>query len=192
VTDQNIEGEQMAEEHEKIPFVWDEPQPLVQVPNRLIFRTLPEVGMEALIAAVAQAMVGSFDQGDQKLVREHGAQQAATQFVAEAKEYFHYEPEWWQLAYDQQDHLVGFVQPVIFPNCSKDGLEEATLYYIGVVPEQRGNHYIDDLLLQATHTLQRVGVWRIFCDTDILNRPMIQSFLRVGYQQAGPSYMRPL
>jgi ribosomal protein S18 acetylase RimI-like enzyme len=185
-------GEEMAEQHEKLPFVWEEPQPLVQVPKRLIFRSLPEVGMEAFVTAVGRAMVGSLDQSDQKKVRELGVAQAAAHFLTEVTDYFEYQPQWWQLGYDQQGNLVGFVQPVIYPGCSKDGLEEGTLYYIGVVPEQRGNRYIDDLLLHATSILQRVGVWRIYCDTDVLNQPMIQAFQRAGYQPAGPSYMRPL
>jgi ribosomal protein S18 acetylase RimI-like enzyme len=190
--DVETEEGQGVEEHEKLPFVWEEPQPLVQVPKRMIFRPLPTVGMEAFVNAVGRAMVGSLDQSDQKKVRELGAEQAAAHFLAEATDYFEYQPEWWQLGYDQQGNLVGFVQPVIYPGCSKDGLEEGTLYYIGVVPEQRGNRYIDDLLLHATYILQRVGVWRIYCDTDALNQPMIQAFQRVGYQVAGPSYMRPL
>ena len=178
--------------HEKIPFQWEEPQPLVQTPDRLIFKSLTEVGMEAFVTAVGQAMTGSLDRSDQKKVHEHGAEQAAAQFLAEAADDFNYKLEWWQLAYDHQEHLVGFVQPVLFRDCSKNGLEEGTLYYIGVVPEQRGNHYIYDLLLRSTYILQKVGVWRIYCDTDVLNRPMIQAFEKVGYQPAGEPYMRPL
>lgn len=182
----------MTEQYEKILYIWDEPQPLVQVPARLTFRGLAAVGMEAFTAAVAQAMRGSLDRSDQKKVREQSAEEAAAHFLAEAKDYFGYEEAWWQLAYDQGGELVGFVQPVIYPGCSKDELEEATIYYIGVVPEQRGNNYILDLLLHTTYLLQQIGVWRIYCDTDIHNHPMIQAFEKAGYRREGEPKAIPL
>jgi RimJ/RimL family protein N-acetyltransferase len=182
----------MTEHYEKILYIWDEPQPLVQVPTRLTFRPLPAVGMEAFAAAVARAMTRSLDRSDQKKVSKHSPQEAAAHFLAEAANDFGYEPEWWQLAYDQHGDVVGFVQPVIFPGCSKDGLEEGTIYYIGVVPEQRGNNYIFDLLLHTTYLLQKIGVWRIYCDTDILNRPMIQAFEKAGYRREGEAKVIPL
>ena len=182
----------MTEQYEQILYIWDEPQPLVQVPNRLTFKPLPMVGVELFTAAVAQAMRGSLDRSDQKKVKEAGAQEAATRFLAEAKDTFGYEEEWWQLAYDERGELVGFVQPVIYPGCSKDGLEEATIYYIGVVPQQRGNNYIFDLLLQTTYLLQKIGVWRIYTDTDTLNRPMIQAFEKAGYRRQGEPKSIPL
>lgn len=54
-----------------------------------------------------------------------------------------------------------------------------------VLPERRGNGYAYDLLCQCTRIMQEVGVWRIYCDTDVLNTPMIATFKRAGYQQEG-------
>ena len=92
---------------------------------------------------------------------------------------------WWQLAYDADVELVGFVLPVIFPDCAKNGLEEGTVYYIGVLPEKWGEGYAYDLLCQCTHLLQEIGVWRIYCDTDVYNAPMIATFQKAGYVQEG-------
>lgn len=173
------------ETYQKIVYVWNEPKPKIDVPNRLTFHSLAEASMDILIDAVGQAMANSLDRSDQKAVAEYGARAVAERFVGEADEYFDYEPLWWQLAYDQDNELAGFVQPVLFPDCQKDGLEEATIYYIGVLPNKRGKGYAYDLLCQCTRILQGVGVWRIYCDTDIYNVPMIETFKRVGYQQEG-------
>lgn len=178
--------------YEKIPFVWDEPQPRVRVPDRLRFRTLPEVGDELFAAVVAQTLAHSLDRADQQRVAQHGAAQAAAVFIADAANDFDYQPAWWQLAYAHDGSPVGFIQPVIYRGCGKAGLEEATLYSIGVLPEQRGQRYSYDLLCQTTALLQDVGVWRIFCDTDVQNRPMISAFRAVGYVQHGPPRQRPL
>ena len=96
------------------------------------------------------------------------------------------------MGFDNKDEIVGFLQPVIYRGCSKDGLEEGTIYYISVVPEYRGKHYIYDLLCQATRTLQEVEVWRIFSDTDVYNKPMIKTFKEVGYRQFSSSRKIPL
>ena len=157
------------EEYKKVVYVWNEPNEKIEVPTRLKFCSVAEASMNVLIDVVGQAMANSMDRGDQKEIAESGSVEAAKSFVAEADEYFGYEQSWWQLAYDSNDELVGFVQPVIFPNCQKDGLEEATIYYIGVLPEKRGNGYAYDLLCQCTRILQEVGVWRIYCDTDVYN-----------------------
>jgi len=181
----------MTTYYEKIPFVWEEPRPLVRVPNRLEFRPLDDVGRAAFTEAVRRAMAGSLDSGDRKAVIELGAERAADNYVAAVKEDFDYRPEWWQLGFDGAGRLAGFIQPVIYRGCGKNGLEEGTIYYIGVVPEQRGKRYVKDLLCKATRILQEVGVWRIFCDTDALNTPMIKAFKEVGYRQFGPAERRP-
>jgi len=50
-----------------------------------------------------------------------------------------YDPNWWQLAYDLDGQLVGFVMPAKAPAFS-------TIAYFGVLPEQRGRGYIDQIL----------------------------------------------
>ncbi|MEM7133816.1 MAG: GNAT family N-acetyltransferase [Chloroflexota bacterium] len=173
------------EEYKKVVYVWNEPNAKLVVPTRLQFRPVDEDSIDILIDAVGQSMIGSLDRSDKKMLAENPPNVAAKNFVDEAAEYFNYDLSWWQLAYDQNDELVGFVQPVVFPDCQKDGLEEATIYYIGVLPEQRGHGYGYDLLCQCTRALQEVGVWRIYCDTDVYNASMIKTFERAGYVQEG-------
>lgn len=182
----------MTTYYEKIPFVWEEPKPLIPVPERLIFRSLNDVSIEDFTAAVSCAMSPSLDRSDQKIVRELGADEAGAKLMAQVSNDFDYEPQWWQLGYNNIGELVGFIQPVIYRGCRKDNLEEGTIYYIGVVSEQRGKRYIYDLLCQATYLLQKFGVWRVLCDTDVLNTPMIRAFQDVGYHQFSSPWQRSL
>lgn len=181
----------LSEKYEKVAFVWDEPQPLVEVPDRLSFRPLPEVGVTALTQIVARVMANSLDRNDQRAVSELGADEAATRFVASAGMHFDYEQAWWQIGFDTNGEVAGFIQPVIFRGCRRENREEATLFYIGVVPERRGLRYGRDLLRRATRLLQDVGVWRIFCDTDVRNEPMIGAFEAVGFVRSGPPQTKP-
>ena len=171
------------EPYEKVVYVWNEPRPPVLVPERLHFHSIDEESFPILLQAVSQAMALSLDRHDLAEVARMGASEAARQFLAGADEAFGYELAWWQLGYDQAGDVVGFLLPVIYPGEQRNGLEEATIYYIGVTPNHRGKGYGIDLLYRATQTMQQVGVWRIYCDTDVKNTPMIKSFQQVGYEQ---------
>jgi RimJ/RimL family protein N-acetyltransferase len=137
-------------------------------------------------------MTQSLDTHDQQMVRRLGADHAASQFFHAARSTYRYQPDWWVVGQDADGRSVGCVQPVLFPDCQQNGLEEGTIYYIGVDPHHRGQAYSYDLLCQATATLQHVGVWRIYCDTDVQNLPMQQTFTKVGYQTTGQVREFPL
>lgn len=176
----------------KVPFVWEEPQPLIEVPSRLTFKATKELGDEVLLLLVTQVIESSADASDKKKVAQQNSHQVAKQFLSEAKDEFSYQDDWWQVGINSNGTIVGFVLPVIYPGYDRDGLEEATIYYIGVLPEHRGHGFATDLLSKGTRALQEVGVWRIFCDTDANNVSMISTFERVGYQQHDEPYRRPL
>lgn len=176
----------------KIPFVWEEPQPLIEVPTRLHFQAANLLHQEILVSLVAQAMKSSADANLQERLASRDSQQAAEQFLSEASEGFAYQDDWWQVGFNAENEPVGFVLPVIYEGYDRDGLEEATIYCIGVVPQYRGSRLGTDLLIKGTRVLQDVGVWRIFCDTTINNAAMISTFQRVGYQQCGEPYPRPI
>lgn len=109
---------------------------------------------------------------------------AADYFVLLQNEHWAYQPQWWQLAYTTEGVLVGFVQPLIFRATPREG----TIGYIGVLPEQRGHRYVDDLLAKAHHVLQEADVLEMYCDTDSENFPMIGAFQRAGYQENGTNW----
>jgi ribosomal protein S18 acetylase RimI-like enzyme len=90
------------------------------------------------------------------------------------------QPQWWSII-DVDATPAGFVLPVIFTGCQRDGLDEGTIYHIGVVPEQRG-HGLGDLLLgRGTDALLHHGVWQVSADTAVENVPMIRLFERQGW-----------
>ena len=176
----------------KVPFVWEEPKPLIEVPFRLKFKAARTLSYEVLLSIVALVMESSIDASDRKQVLKCGSCQAAKQFLSKSKDGFSYQDEWWQVGFSSDDKIIGFIFPVIYPGYVKGDLEEATIYYIGVLPEYRGQGFATDLLLKGTKVLQDVGVWRVFCDTDANNIPMISTFKRVGYQQYGEPWERTL
>ena len=176
----------------KVPFVWEEPKPQIEVPSRLKFKAAKTLSHEVLLSVVTRVMESSIDASARRQVLKCGSCQAAKQFLSESKDGFSYQDEWWQIGFNSDDRVVGFVFPVIYPDCARNGLEEATIYYIGVLPEYRRQGFAVDLLLKGTRILQDVGVWRVFSDTDANNVPMISTFKRVGYQQFSEPYQRPL
>ena len=174
----------------KVPFVWQEPKPLSEVPSRLKFKAAQTFSHATLLSVVALVMESSIDLSDRQQVLKRGSHQAAKLFIAESRNGFSYQDEWWQIGVNSDDKIVGFVFPVVYEGCAKENLEEGTIYYIGVLPKYRGRGFATDLLLKATRILQDVGVWRVFCDTDVNNIAMISTFERVGYQQYGEPMQR--
>ena len=161
------------------------PAPPMSVSDRLVYRTLAEVGEAKFIEAIARASVQTLDRDDQMTIDRVGLQQMAEDyFVLLQNEHWAYQPWWWQLAYTPDGALVGFVQPLIFRATPREG----TIGYIGVVPEQRGHGYVDDLLAKAQRILQEAAVEEMHCDTDSANLPMIGAFQRAGYQENGTNW----
>jgi ribosomal protein S18 acetylase RimI-like enzyme len=113
-------------------------------------------------------------------------------FLNSAREDFAYQDNWWQLGINETGEIVGFVLPVIYPGFAKAGLEESSIYYMGVLPAYRGLGFANDLLAKGTQILQTVGVWQVFCDTAVDNLRMISAFKQVGYRQHGEPYERPV
>jgi ribosomal protein S18 acetylase RimI-like enzyme len=148
--------------------------------------------MDKLTSLVASCLATSYDRGDQHTSQTGKPFEAAQTFLADALNSFQYLPWWWHIATDAAKQPVGFVLPVMFMNSQQNGRDEGTIYHLGVLPEQRGQHYSHDMLCFATALLQTIGVWRIFCDTDAQNVPMIRTFRAVGYIQAGMPYERSL
>lgn len=142
--------------------------------TRLTFRPLEDVGEAAFCEAIERGSEGTHD----RLIRqerEHAGPAQAAKDMFEDMQHLGYAPGWWQLAYNQTGELVGFVMPSA----------NHTVGYIGVVPEQRGHGYIDDLLACLTATFSAAGASSILADTDVANIPMANAFRRAGWKQFG-------
>lgn len=162
---------------ETLRFDWHASQELPAAPERLYFRSLAEVGEDAFLAAIVRVSEGTLDRSIALGRQEHGPEREARELYTLLQQ-LGYEPEWWQLAYTPDGSLVGLHMPTKSPTA-------ATIGYIGVVPEQRGQGYIDDLLAQLTRTLMQANAERIIADTDVGNFPMAAAFRRAGYAEFG-------
>ncbi|MGQ0551128.1 MAG: GNAT family N-acetyltransferase [Armatimonadota bacterium] len=177
------QGDSSLFRYEKVAFVWDEPLPLITVPDRIEFRSVTPDTRQKFISTIEQVLDGSLDRFDQARVARSAARHIAEWYARPNERDFVFELEWWQLAYRPQGEVVGFTQPVVFRGNARGRLKQGTIHYIGVVPRHRGQGYIVDLLSAATRRLQEIGVSRIYCDTDSRNAPMVAAFRRVGYKQ---------
>lgn len=147
--------------------------------ERLSFRTLEEVGDDAFVEAIARVTVGTFDRRLRRQEEELGAAEAA-RTLFELVKALGYELRWWQLAYTVTGQLVGLL---MLAKRQGQGSDTAVVGYIGVVPEQRGHGYSDELLARAAALARASGIATIIADTDTGNAPMAKAFRRAGYAQ---------
>ncbi len=143
--------------------------------RRLEFRTLDEVGEAAFVDAIARVSEDTLDREISAEREELGVREAARQFF-ELELQLEHDQAWCQLAYTLSGDLVGLVMPAKNPTTP-------VINYIGVVPEQRGRGYVDDLLARGTAVLVAAGATVIRADTDTQNAPMSQAFRRAGYTE---------
>ena len=78
------------------------------------------------------------------------------------------------MAVDGAGEAVGFVFP------ARNSYHHIVAY-VGVLPEHRGNGYIDGILAEGTRILAEAGAPHIRASTDVGNRPMANAFARAGY-----------
>jgi len=173
-----IETVGFRQNREKRRFVWKDPGTPVEVPARLAFRPLSDVGEDAFTAAVQRVTEGTLDREDRTRVRESGAQAAAQAYMGILKE-ADLQPGWWLLGYLARGVLCGLVVP------QKLSDAEGTINYIGVVPELRGNGYGLDLLRKGTAVLQRGGFKDVVAETDSENAPFLTQLDQAGYRHHG-------
>jgi GNAT superfamily N-acetyltransferase len=173
----------------KIPFEWvcqtaPPDDPLPDGWSWLDGRTLPEP-----VELVADVLASSPGPEDRLTVDVLGAEEAARRVLGLAPGFSYLRERWEVLS--TRDRAAGFVLPVIYDGCSREGLDEATIYHMGVAPEHRRAGIGRLLLRRATLLLVRHGVWRIYCDTASENRPMIHLFETEGWTRL-PAHERPL
>lgn len=179
----------MTGTYRKVPFEWPNDRRAPSVPD------VPGVTWQRaadgpdLIQLVGAALAHSVDESDLAAVEAFGQQGAAERILSPAAG-FSYRAEWWQVL-EQCDSPAGFVLPVTYDGCARDGLDEATIYHMGVAPPYRGRGLGRLLLRKATVTLLEHGVWRIYCDTAAANAPMIHLFESEGWHRH-PAAERPV
>jgi ribosomal protein S18 acetylase RimI-like enzyme len=152
----------------------------------LSFRSLPEIGEDAFVEAMAATYEGTRDSWLLSLIEEHGQVGAARADFAEYQA-LDYLPDWWELAFTEGGALVGVVMPARNPT-------SAVIAYVGVVPEQRGRGHAARLVQRGTEQLLAHGADTVGGDCDLDNVAMVKAFERAGFERIARrrSYHREL
>ncbi|MER7824832.1 dihydrofolate reductase family protein [Streptomyces sp. NPDC096097] len=87
------------------------------------------------------------------------------------------ERSWWRIARTPDGQVAGLALPSATPYNRNVG-------YLGVVPELRGQGYVDDVLAEITRVQVEAGAELITATTDTDNAPMAAAFARAGYRTA--------
>lgn len=142
-------------------------------PLRLSFQTVAQVGHERFRAVLGQIGAETLDRNDalyRELAGEANWAKVFMTFLRPA------DAPGWLLASTPEGADVGVVAVSAFDETT------ATITIIGVVPEQRGRGYIDDLLRAATDAALRAGFTSMHSDVDVLNAPMRAACTRNGHR----------
>lgn len=158
---------------ERLGYRWSaEKDGLPARSDRLEFRPASDA---ELLVALRRVLEGTFDAHSRRDVAEHGLDEAA-RIQLKGLYWFPSPREWWQLAYDREGELAGLIIPA-------RNYSMPTIGYIGVVPEQRGKGYVDDLLAEMAWRLSELAPGEeVGADTDLANVPMARAFTRAGFR----------
>jgi ribosomal protein S18 acetylase RimI-like enzyme len=173
----------------KVPFEWTENSAPREDALRDGFSWASGNAVPEPLELVADVLASSPGPEDAYAVETLGPEDAARRILALAPGFSYLPDRWHVLMVDAR--AAGFVLPVVYDGCARDGVDEATIYHMGVAPPYRGVGIGRLLLRRATRILVRHGVWRIFCDTPASNEPMIHLFEREGWARLD-SYERPV
>lgn len=120
------------------------------------------------------AIAGTLDaHSRQDLTSMSASQAAAAHFEGELAQQVSPQ-EWWRVATIADGRPVGFVTP-------GRNHYNPVIGYLAVLPEHRGNGFIDEILAEGTRILARQNVPRIRAATDVGNVPMARAFERAGW-----------
>ena len=153
---------------------------LPEVSDRLVYRPMTDAGKGAFLDAIWRVTVGTLDREDRGRVERLGPEAAAREYVHLLEDADDPKHGWWLLGYEPEGRLVGLVVPQPVDD------EEATIGYIGVVPEKRGQGYVMDLLVKGLSLIEAHGSARTVDEVDRLNVPMRAALERAGYKETGP------
>lgn len=156
---------------EKQGFVWKDTGDRIEVGDRLAFRTVDDVGTDEYQSVMAPCGEGTLDRNDRYYWDGCGpANWAAVMTTWLAEE----DSPMWLVGY-RRGEPVGYVAVASVEDWG------STIVHVGVVPEHRGNGYINDLLAAGTAAAQRSGIDGMLSDVDVLNDPMMNAMRRGGH-----------
>ncbi|MGW7684979.1 GNAT family N-acetyltransferase [Kribbella sp. NPDC054772] len=163
---------------------------LTEITDRLRYEWKPEYGLperstrlrfepaddDAFVDVFMRVSQGSLDAATAREIARLGVEGSAREELELYKSMPNSDRSWWRLGYDGEGKLIGFA----IPSANASG---PTVGYLGVLPEHRGHHFIDDLLAEITHLQSEMDAKWVRADTDFGNVPMAKSFERGGYRK---------
>ena len=158
---------------EKEGFWWADEDQDLPAPQRITVRPLAEVGAERFADVIATCSTGTLDRIDADAAAAMTPAAWGAAFLDATQD------STWLLAEDAVGNAAG--QAVGFVSVGEFDPGVGTITYIGVLPGQRGRGYVDELLKLANRTAREMGFRAMLSDTDVLNIPMQQAFLRSGH-----------
>lgn len=157
---------------ERLRFEWYPGTPVPGPSGRLRFRPVRDT--EEILSMMTRVLDGTLDAHSRDgLTRRSAREEAARHYEGELAHY-RSPREWWRIATLPDGEPVGFVTPA-----RND--YNPIIGYVAVLPEHRGNGYVDDILAEGTRILDAQGAPRIRAATDLGNTPMANAFRRLGY-----------
>ncbi|WP_291576342.1 GNAT family N-acetyltransferase [Clostridium sp. UBA4548] len=159
---------------EKKSFVWEEGI-INSLSGDLYFSTLEQIGSNEFINAIEKVTVGTLDEDDLAWVKEFGSKEAAIKYFNLLKD-IDYTEGWWKLAYNREQELLGLV----VPQRLTEGI--GGINYIGVIPEKRGQGYINHLVIEGVKTLKDNNIKKVIADIDVKNYPLYKVLQKQGFK----------
>jgi RimJ/RimL family protein N-acetyltransferase len=172
-------GFTLFQEKDGVRWSADVPEP-DRRPARLAFRSIDEVGRELFAHTMGRSTRGTFDRVDRHyaaIVGEDGWGREMLELL---------EPEdapSWRLAFTPDGQPAGYV---LLSGFDEPG--RATIAHIGVVPEQRGQGYVDELLGEFNRLARDRGFTSSISDVDVQNLPMRAALERNGHHSDATSW----
>lgn len=160
----------LTQMNERLQFQWERGNPPPSQAGSLVFAPADD---DTFIRLFAAASSGSLD-----VLTRRELESNQPDDLARAELDFHLacpgDRSWWRTAATANGAIVGVVIPSATPTSRNIG-------YLAVLPEHRGNRYVDELLAFVTHFHAQQGAPRVTATTDVVNAPMAAAFRRAGF-----------
>ncbi|MFC4079806.1 GNAT family N-acetyltransferase [Amycolatopsis samaneae] len=157
---------------ERLRLEWRPGTPVPAPGGRLAFRPIRDT--EEILTLMTRVLAGTLDAHSRDDLTRMSAREAAVRHFEEELAVYRSPRDWWRIATLPDGEPVGFVTPA-----RND--YNFVIGYLAVLPEHRGNGYIDEILAEGTRILAAQDVPRIRAATDLGNTPMANAFRRLGY-----------
>jgi RimJ/RimL family protein N-acetyltransferase len=157
---------------ERLRFQWRPGTPIPEPTGRLVFRPVRDT--EEILTLMTLVLDGTLDAHSIDDLTRMSARDAAVRHYEDELARYRSPRDWWRIATLPNDEPVGFVTPA-----RND--YNPIMAYLAVLPEHRGNRYIDEILAEGTRVLNAQDVPHIRATTDLGNTPMANAFQRAGY-----------